>query len=100
MSRKIRLKYLATYLQLLAADVAERGGFASTGTDPVEAAAKAALSGAGALLNTLWEDVKVLAGLGAKATIDAARPLAARVAGEAVERGVGALFNKLFRNRT
>lgn len=92
MSRSVRLRHLSAYLQVLTADVVERGGFQAVAEDPIVGAAKALLSGAGSMLKVLKDDLKTLAGVGMLATKAAIRP----VVRSAVADGVGMLFDKAF----
>ena len=79
-----RVDLLKTYLARLAADVAADGKFVGVGSDKVEAAARALLSGTGGMIEALLEDVKAAAGGGGSV----ATQMVAGFASRAVENGI------------
>lgn len=91
-SQPIRVAHLATYLRELINDVAAQGKIAKIEGNPVEVAAVALMSGSIAVVETMWRDVKFLAGSAKTHAKVAARPVVEQIA----SHSAGLLLNKLF----
>ena len=83
-----RTDLLKAYLAQLAADSAAAGKFVGVGSDKVEAAARALLSGTGGMLEALFEDVKRAAGDGRSIATAAVASTASRVVEGAIRVGM------------
>jgi len=79
---------LKMYLLMLATKANTTGGFSGVGDDRVEAVAAALANGSRALLDVLWNDVKVLAGEGSTVAQSFLGGLAERVARQGIDRGI------------
>lgn len=93
-SPSLRVAHLASYLRELIRDVSEQGKVAKIEGNPVQVAAVAILSGSIAVIESMAQDIRTLAG-GAKAQAQLARPQLERIAGEAMIRGAGVLLGKI-----
>ena len=87
-----RTDTLKAYLAQLAADTAACGKFAGAGSNRAEAAARAMLSGAGGMLEALFEDVKHVAGDGRNVATAMAGGFASRAVDGAIRTGMDKLF--------
>ncbi len=86
----VRVAHLSNYLRELINDVAAQGKVAKIEGDPIQVAAVALLSGSIGVVETLYRDVRFLAGHAKVQAQSVARPvaeqLAARVAGGLLDR--------------
>ena len=71
----LRVAHLASYLRELVNDVAAQGKIAKIDGNPVQVAAVALMSGSIAVVEMLWNDVKLLAGDAKERAPGVARPI-------------------------
>ncbi len=85
-NNQMRLGHLRLYLLTLAAEMNATGKFKGAGDDQVEAAARAILSGGGAMVSAMWDDLKSLGGEGRSIAETFATGAAERLAREGVSK--------------
>ena len=86
----LRVAHLATYLRELINDVAAQGKIAKIDGNPVQVAAVALMSGSIAVVEMMWNDVKLLAGDAKERAPAVARPMLEGL----ITRSASALLDK------